>query len=51
MIPHQENQRLIDASARECGLDLNQVYVNIDKYGNTTAGKIPIEIDEANKMK
>ena len=49
-IPHQANQRIIDATAKKCGLDLNQVFVNIDKYGNTTAGTIPIAIDEANKM-
>lgn len=49
-IPHQANQRIIDATARKCGLDLDQVFVNIDKYGNTTAGTIPIAIDEAIKM-
>ena len=49
-IPHQANQRIIDATARKCGLDLDQVFVNIDQYGNTTAGTIPIAIDEANKM-
>jgi len=49
-IPHQANQRIIDATARKCGLDLDQVFVNIDKYGNTTAGTIPIAIDEAHKM-
>ena len=49
-IPHQANQRIIDATARKCGLDLDQVFVNIEKYGNTTAGTIPIAIDEANKM-
>ena len=49
-IPHQANQRIIDATARKCGLDPGQVFVNIDKYGNTTAGTIPIAIDEANKM-
>ena len=49
-IPHQANQRIIDATARKCGLDIDQVFVNIDKYGNTTAGTIPIAIDEANKM-
>ena len=49
-IPHQANKRIIDATAKKCGLDLDQVFVNIDKYGNTTAGTIPIAIDEANKM-
>ena len=49
-IPHQANQRIIDATAKKCGLDLDQVFVNIDKYGNTTAGTIPIAIDEAHKI-
>ena len=48
-IPHQANQRIIDATAKKCGLDPDQVFVNIDKYGNTTAGTIPIAINEAVK--
>ena len=49
-IPHQANQRIIDATAKKCGLNVDQVFVNIDKYGNTTAGTIPIAIDEAHKL-
>ena len=46
-IPHQANRRIIDAEAKSCGLKDNQVLVNINKYGNTTAGTIPIALDEA----
>ncbi len=46
-IPHQANRRIIDAAAKRCGLHKDQVFVNINRYGNTTAGTIPIAIDEA----
>ena len=46
-IPHQANRRIIDAAAKRSGLKDNQVLVNINKYGNTTAGTIPIALDEA----
>ncbi len=46
-IPHQANKRIIDAAAERCGLKEEQVLININKYGNTTAGTIPIGIDEA----
>lgn len=46
-IPHQANKRIIDAAAERCGLKEDQVLVNINKFGNTTAGTIPIALDEA----
>ena len=46
-IPHQANRRIIDAAAKRCGLSADQILVNINKYGNTTAGTIPIALDEA----
>jgi 3-oxoacyl-[acyl-carrier-protein] synthase-3 len=46
-IPHQANKRIIDAAADRCGLQNEQVLVNINKYGNTTAGTIPIALDDA----
>jgi 3-oxoacyl-[acyl-carrier-protein] synthase-3 len=46
-IPHQANRRIIDAAAKRCGLKEEQVFVNINRYGNTTAGTIPIALDEA----
>lgn len=46
LVPHQANMRIITATAERMGLDKNKVMINIDKYGNTTAGTIPICISE-----
>ena len=46
-IPHQANKRIIDSAAERCGISLDKVLINIDQYGNTTAGTIPIAINEA----
>ena len=50
-IPHQANQRIIDAAAKRCGLADEKVFININRYGNTTAGTIPIALDEAVERK
>jgi 3-oxoacyl-[acyl-carrier-protein] synthase-3 len=53
-IPHQANYRIIDAAAKKMGLDTEQVVINIDKYGNTTAATIPLAMSETyrdNKLK
>lgn len=42
LVPHQANKRIIDATANRMGLDPERCMVNIEKYGNTTAGTIPI---------
>ena len=46
-IPHQANKRIIDAAAKRCQLTNDQVLINVNKYGNTTAGTIPIALDDA----
>jgi len=46
-IPHQANKRIIDATATRCGLSKDKVLINIGKYGNTTAGTIPLALSEA----
>lgn len=46
LIPHQANLRIIDATAERMGLSKEKVMVNIDRYGNTTAGTIPICLSE-----
>ncbi|MDI3270367.1 MAG: beta-ketoacyl-ACP synthase III [Bacillota bacterium] len=46
-VPHQANQRIIDASARRFGLPAEKVWVNIDRYGNTSSASIPIALAEA----
>lgn len=47
LIPHQANLRIIDAVAKKMGLTRDKVMINIEKYGNTTAGTIPIAMSEA----
>lgn len=47
MIPHQANRRIITATADRLGLDCNRVIINIDRYGNTTAGTIPLATRDA----
>ncbi len=42
LVPHQANQRIIDAVARRMGLGLDRVMLNISDYGNTTAATIPL---------
>jgi len=46
-IPHQANKRIIDATRKRCGISEDKVFININKYGNTTAGTIPICLNEA----
>ena len=47
LIPHQANYRIIDATARRLGLPMEKVFVNLDRYGNTSAASIPLALDEA----
>lgn len=49
LVPHQANYRIIEAAAKRLGLDMDKVYVNLDKYGNTSTATIPIALDEAVK--
>jgi len=49
VIPHQANIRIIKSLAEHLGLPSEKVYVNVDKYGNTSAATIPIALDEANR--
>ena len=47
LIPHQANQRIIEASARALGLPPEAVFSNLERYGNTSAASIPIALCEA----
>jgi 3-oxoacyl-[acyl-carrier-protein] synthase-3 len=47
MIPHQANRRIICAIAERLGISMDRVMVNIDRYGNTTAGTIPLATRDA----
>jgi len=42
LVPHQANKRIIDATAKRMGISQDKVLMNIEKYGNTTAGTIPL---------
>jgi 3-oxoacyl-[acyl-carrier-protein] synthase-3 len=42
LVPHQANKRIIDATARRMEIDDNKVMINIQKYGNTTSGTLPL---------
>jgi 3-oxoacyl-[acyl-carrier-protein] synthase-3 len=47
VIPHQANRRIIDAMGERLGVKPEQVFVNLDKYGNTSAASVAIALDEA----
>lgn len=42
LVPHQANKRIIDATASRMGLDSSKVMMNIERYGNTTSGTLPL---------
>lgn len=47
LIPHQANLRIIQAMAEKAGIPLSKVYINVDRYGNTSSASIAIALDEA----
>jgi len=52
LVPHQANKRIIDATANRMGIGEEKVMMNIEKYGNTTAGTIPLLLwDYEGKLK
>jgi 3-oxoacyl-[acyl-carrier-protein] synthase III len=48
-VPHQANRRILDATVKRLGLRDDQVYVNVERFGNTSGASIPIALDEANR--
>lgn len=46
-IPHQANYRIMDAVRKRLNLSLEKLFVNVDKYGNTSSASVPIALDEA----
>ena len=46
LIPHQANVRIIEATAKHAGIPMEKVYVNVDRFGNTSSASIPIALDE-----
>jgi 3-oxoacyl-[acyl-carrier-protein] synthase III len=49
VIPHQANVRIIDAIADRLGISRDKMFVNLDRYGNTSAAAVAIALDEANR--
>lgn len=49
VIPHQANIRILKSLGERIGIDQEKIYINIHKYGNTSAATVPIALDEANR--
>ncbi|WP_227766724.1 beta-ketoacyl-ACP synthase III [Zhaonella formicivorans] len=49
LIPHQANIRIIEAAVKRLNLSPDKVYINLDRYGNTSAASVPVALDEAVK--
>lgn len=47
LVPHQANLRIISATAKKLEMDMEQVVITLDRYGNTSAATIPVALDEA----
>lgn len=50
LVPHQANKRIIDATANRMGLDSSKVMMNIQSYGNTTSGTLPLLLADYEKQ-
>jgi 3-oxoacyl-[acyl-carrier-protein] synthase-3 len=46
-VPHQANVRIIDHATRKLGIPQDRVVVNVDRYGNTSSGSIPLALADA----
>ena len=49
VVPHQANVRIIEALAKRINISMDKVFLNIEKYGNTSAASVPLALDEANR--
>lgn len=49
VVPHQANIRIVEALARRLKISMDKVFLNIGKYGNTSAASVPLALDEANR--
>jgi len=50
VVPHQANLRIIEALAKRLNVPMERVYLNIEKYGNTSSASVPLALDEANRQ-
>ena len=49
LVPHQANLRIIEATANHAHIPMERVYVNVDRFGNTSSASIPLALDEARR--
>lgn len=49
VVPHQVNMRIIDSATTKMGFPRDKVYINIERFGNTSAASVPIALDEAHR--
>ena len=49
-VSHQANRRIIEAAAQRLGLPEDKVIINLERYGNTTAGTIPLALEDARRQ-
>jgi 3-oxoacyl-[acyl-carrier-protein] synthase-3 len=47
LVPHQANIRIIEATAKYARVPMERVWVNVDRYGNTSSATIPVSLHEA----
>lgn len=47
VVPHQANQRILDATARKLGLPAEKVVITVDRHANTSAASVPLALDTA----
>lgn len=50
IIPHQMNARIIESAAKRLEIPMERIFINLDRYGNTSAATIPIALDEASRQ-
>ena len=48
-VPHQANVRIIDYAAKKLGIPKEKIVVNVDRYGNTSSGSIPLALADAER--
>jgi len=49
VVPHQANIRIIEALTKRLNIDTDRVFLNIERYGNTSSASVPLALDEANR--
>lgn len=50
LVPHQANMRIIESTAKYAGIPMDNVFVNVDRYGNMSSASVPVALDEAREQ-